>query len=97
MDKKSMIGLGLIAVILIGWMFFNGPSKEDIARNKRIKDSVELANQKAMLELQAKDMRATSIAAVMLPAYSFNAKMPVWFDGCLSSCLLAARLRFPRP
>ena len=44
MDKKSLIGLGLIAVILISWLALTGPSKEQIARNKQIKDSVELAN-----------------------------------------------------
>ena len=43
MDKKSLIGLGLIAVILITWLALTGPSKEQIARNKEIKDSVELA------------------------------------------------------
>ncbi len=46
MDKKSLIGLGLIAAILGVWLYFSGPSKEQIARNKRIKDSVELAQKK---------------------------------------------------
>ncbi len=43
MDKTSLIGLGLIAVILITWLSLTGPSKEQIARNKEIKDSIELA------------------------------------------------------
>lgn len=43
MDKKSLIGLGLIAAILITWLALTGPSKEQIARNKEIKDSVEFA------------------------------------------------------
>jgi YidC/Oxa1 family membrane protein insertase len=43
MDKNSLIGLGLIAAILITWLALTGPSKEQIARNKQIKDSVELA------------------------------------------------------
>lgn len=50
MDKKSLIGLGLIAVILISWLALNGPSKEQIARNKQIKDSVELASKIQLLE-----------------------------------------------
>lgn len=53
MDKKSLIGLGLIAAILITWLALNGPSKEQIARNKEIKDSLELAEKKAMAEAQA--------------------------------------------
>ena len=42
MDKKSLIGLGLIALILGVWLYFSGPSKEQIARNKHIRDSIEL-------------------------------------------------------
>ena len=51
MDKNSLIGLGLIAVILIGWLYFAGPSKEQIARNKVIKDSIEQVTQK-MIEAE---------------------------------------------
>lgn len=49
MDKKSLIGLGLIAAILITWLALTGPSKEQIARNKQIKDSVELATKAAQV------------------------------------------------
>lgn len=41
MDKKSLIGLGLIAAILGVWLYFSGPSKEQIARNKSVRDSIE--------------------------------------------------------
>lgn len=44
MDKNSLIGLGLIAVILISWLALSSPSKEQIARNKHIKDSLELVD-----------------------------------------------------
>lgn len=47
MDKQAYIGLALITVILGGWLYFSGPSKEQLARNKQIKDSVELAEKKA--------------------------------------------------
>jgi YidC/Oxa1 family membrane protein insertase len=47
MDKKSLIGLGLIAVILIAWLALAGPDKKQIARNKFIKDSVELVEKTA--------------------------------------------------
>ena len=42
MDKNSLIGLGLIAAILGVWLYLSGPNKEQIARNRIIKDSVEL-------------------------------------------------------
>ena len=41
MDKKSLIGLGLIAGILGIWLWVSGPTKEQIARNKQVKDSIE--------------------------------------------------------
>ena len=52
MDKSSLIGLGLIAAILITWLALTGPSKEQIARNKQIKDSIELVTAKAHQEEQ---------------------------------------------
>lgn len=52
MDKSSLIGLGLIAAILITWLALTGPSKEQIARNKQIKDSIELVAAKAKEEAQ---------------------------------------------
>jgi len=61
MDKKSLIGLGLIAVILIGWLALNGPSKEQVARNKQIKDSIDLATKE--LELKAKEDAKLAAAA----------------------------------
>lgn len=61
MDKKSLIGLGLIAVLLIGWLALNGPSKEQVARNKQIKDSVDLATKE--LELKAKEEAKLAAAA----------------------------------
>ena len=42
MDKNSLIGLGLIALLLVGWLYMSAPSAEQIARNKHIKDSIAL-------------------------------------------------------
>lgn len=53
MDKKSLIGLGLIAVILGAWLFMSGPSKEQIARNKQKQDSIATV-QKNLAEEEAK-------------------------------------------
>jgi YidC/Oxa1 family membrane protein insertase len=51
MDRNSLIGLGLIGAILIGWMYFTAPSKEEIERNKRVRDSIALAEQKKAEEI----------------------------------------------
>ncbi len=57
MDKNSLIGLGIIAIIMGGWLYMSGPSKEQIARNNKIKDSIGLVQKK--LEI----IEATKIAA----------------------------------
>lgn len=46
MDKRSLIGLGLIAAILGVWLYLSGPSKEQIAKSKAKKDSIDLAMRK---------------------------------------------------
>jgi YidC/Oxa1 family membrane protein insertase len=51
-DKKSLLGLGLIAAILGIWLYINGPTEEQIARSKKIKDSIELV-QKELQVLEA--------------------------------------------
>lgn len=62
MDKKSLIGLGLIAVILGVWLYFSGPSKEQIERNKRIRDSIELV-QKAEQAREAAKLASAAVKA----------------------------------
>lgn len=61
MDKKSLIGLGIIAAILGLWMYISGPTKETIARNKQIKDSIALVQQKADADLRAKDAMVKTV------------------------------------
>lgn len=50
MDRNSLIGLGIIAAILGVWLWLSGPSKEQIARNKFVKDSIETVRQKEALK-----------------------------------------------
>jgi YidC/Oxa1 family membrane protein insertase len=61
-DKKSLIGLGLIAAILGIWLYMSGPTKEQIARNKRVKDSIALVQQKAEMAELAKQMAGKKAA-----------------------------------
>jgi YidC/Oxa1 family membrane protein insertase len=49
------MGLGIIALILGVWLYISGPSKETIARNKQIKDSIALVQQNAEEELRLRD------------------------------------------
>lgn len=58
MDRNSYIGLGLIFALLIGYFYLNQPGKEELARQKRYSDSLQLV-QKAELKKQ----EAESIAS----------------------------------
>ena len=42
MDKNTWIGFGLIAVVIIGFSFFNRPSEEELAERQR-QDSIQQA------------------------------------------------------
>lgn len=56
MDKNSLIGLSIIATILGVWLYMSGPSKEQIARNKEIRDSIN------RVEKIKENVEATKIA-----------------------------------
>lgn len=58
MDKNSIIGLLVIGGILIGWLYFSQPSKEQLAKQKHLQDSIALFQQKKVndqLEAKAKN------------------------------------------
>ena len=39
-NKNTLIGFALIAMILVGWMYFMSPTKEQLAEQQRIQDSI---------------------------------------------------------
>ena len=47
-NKNTLIGFILIAAILFGWMYFMTPSKEQIAEQQRIQDSIRRARLEEM-------------------------------------------------
>ena len=49
MNKSSLFGFILIAAILFGWMWWMQPSKEELAEQKRIQDSIRMARQEAAI------------------------------------------------
>lgn len=70
MDKKSLIGLGLIAVILGAWLFMSGPSKEQIARNKQKQDSIAEVQKKLAEEEAKKIVQSTQTIQDTLKAFT---------------------------
>jgi len=52
MDRKSIIGILLIFAILVVFSYLNQPSKEEIAEQQQIKDSIEQVEAQRVLEQQ---------------------------------------------
>ena len=66
-NKNTLIGFILIAAILFGWMYFMTPSKEQLAEQQRIQDSIRRARieQMALDSIrQAERQQAESLAAL---------------------------------
>ena len=63
MDRNSLLGLVLIGGILIGWLILNGPSKEEIKKQKQKQDSIAHVD---MIERSKAEAQASvsAIAAV---------------------------------
>ena len=59
MDKITITGLVLIALLFIGFSYFSRPSQEQIEAQRRYYDSIEVVNQK-IAELEAKAAAATA-------------------------------------
>ena len=76
MDRKSLIGLLLMGVLLVAYGIFSQPSKEERARQARINDSIYLAQEK----LRQEEARAISLkdsAALANPATPEEISHPV--------------------
>jgi YidC/Oxa1 family membrane protein insertase len=69
MDRNSIIGLGLIAAILIGFSVYNAPSKEQVEAERRRQDSLTALTQKS----QASKSPAAPVAAAA-PALTDSAR-----------------------
>ena len=69
MDKKSLIGLLLMGVLLIGYSIFTRPSKELLEKTRRFNDSIALVE--AQKRIEAENLRrndtVSQVAAVPTP------------------------------
>ena len=65
-NKNTLIGFILIAAILFGWMYFMSPSKEQLAEQQRIQDSIRQARleQMALDSLRQAEQQAVQMAAM---------------------------------
>lgn len=50
MDRNSIIGITLIALILGVWVYMTTPTQEELAKQKRMKDSIALAESQKLKE-----------------------------------------------
>ncbi len=65
-NKNTLIGFVLITAILFGWMYFMSPSKEQLAEQQRIQDSIRQARleQMALDSLRQAEQQAVQMAAM---------------------------------
>ena len=64
-NRNTVIGFALIAAILFGWMYFMSPSKEELAKQRQIQDSirqVRMEQQKIADSIQAEQHHADALA-----------------------------------
>ena len=86
MDKNTLLGLLLIGAIVIGFGILNGPSKEDLAEQKRIRDSIEQVEgvQQEVIEEQAQKMESSFNEAVDASGEMIGAANSVFWCFCAS-------------
>ena len=67
-NKNTLIGFILIAAILFGWMYFMTPSKEQLAEQKRIQDSIRQARMEQMVldSIRMAEQQAAQLAALQV-------------------------------
>ena len=65
-NKNTLIGFALITAIIFGWMYFMSPSKEQLAEQQRIQDSIRQARleQMALDSLRQVEQQAAHMAAL---------------------------------
>ena len=73
MNKNSLIGIILIIGILVGWMIWVTPSKEEIARQKHINDSIYQVNRARYIEDSIRFVEAQKQAETTLEQNNVNA------------------------
>jgi YidC/Oxa1 family membrane protein insertase len=68
MDKKSLIGLVLMGVLLVAYSLFTKPSKEDLERNQRYNDSIQQVERQRAIDTQQKQSFADTTARITTAA-----------------------------
>lgn len=75
LDKNSIIGIVLITLIMIVWVYTSTPSAEELARQKRIRDSIAFAEKKQSIDSITHSSRSTiqpSVTTSHTPSISIN-------------------------
>ena len=72
MDKNSIFGLLIIGGILIGWMMLSQPSKEEIARQIQVRDSIALLEESNKVKEEISKAETTKNTADSLVTVDAN-------------------------
>ncbi|MCX7729141.1 MAG: membrane protein insertase YidC [Bacteroidia bacterium] len=65
MDKNSITGIVLIAIILGVWVYMTTPSQKELAKQKQIRDSIALAESKKIKEVQENSTNSSGTPSVL--------------------------------
>ncbi|MBC7426337.1 MAG: membrane protein insertase YidC [Bacteroidia bacterium] len=60
MDRNSIVGLSLIFLIFIGYMYFQQPDAAEVARQKHYQDSLQMTEKKVFEDAKIKNMTETA-------------------------------------
>ena len=84
MNKSSLLGFILIAAILFGWMWWMQPSKEELAEQRRIQDSIMVARREAAIldsinfaEQQQRTAEAQALTETTIPEVEMDSATAV--------------------
>ena len=90
MDRSSLIGVGLIGVIFIGWLWWIRPSEEELAKQKKIQDSLALVESKKQEEIRKAIAKNDSSKSANL---SFDTLKPIEISDSTKMQLQNEKLR----
>src|SRR6185503_8564039 len=62
LDRNTLIGISLICAIMFGWMWYSAPTKEEMAKQKRTKDSLELVQKQKADTIGNKQLTTTAVS-----------------------------------
>ena len=72
MDKNTIIGFIMIALILVGFSVMNTPSEEELARQQRYNDSIALVEKTKQQQIQQLEQQKAVFRRILFPTQQIH-------------------------